>query len=74
MDVSGEFYAPADLTPGKDPRCPLDRKMQGGSQSRYGYGREKISLPYSYQESNTSPPPRSLVTTMTELRRLVLLK
>jgi hypothetical protein len=39
MVVSGQFYSPAALLPGKSPWCPLDRGL-GGPQSRSGRGGE----------------------------------
>jgi hypothetical protein len=37
MEVSGQLHAPAVLYPrGKDPRYPLDRRLDG-PQSWYGY-------------------------------------
>jgi hypothetical protein len=45
MEVSGQVHAAAALTPGKEPRYPLDRRL-GGPQSRSGRdGKEKNSQP-----------------------------
>jgi hypothetical protein len=43
MEVSGQIHAPAALTQGKSPWCPLDRRM-GGPQSRSGRSGEEISI------------------------------
>jgi hypothetical protein len=40
MEVSGQFHAPAALTPEKGPRYPLDRRL-GGHQSRSECGDEE---------------------------------
>jgi hypothetical protein len=40
MEVSSELHAPATLSPGKEPRYPLDRRL-GGPQSRSGDGDEE---------------------------------
>jgi hypothetical protein len=43
MEVSGQLHVPATLSPGKEPRYPLDRRL-GGPQSRSGRdGEEKNS-------------------------------
>jgi hypothetical protein len=47
MEVSGQRHAPAALPPGKRPRYPLDRRLDG-PQSRSGRGGE---------EKNSQPPP-----------------
>jgi hypothetical protein len=46
MEMSGQLYAPAALLPGKDPRYPLGRRLDG-PQSRSGHGVEEknIQLP-----------------------------
>jgi hypothetical protein len=47
MEVSGHFLRTGRFTPGKNPRCPLDRRL-GETQSRFGHGVE---------EKNSQPPP-----------------
>jgi hypothetical protein len=45
MEVSGQIHASAALTPWKEPRYPLDKRL-GGPQSRSGhYGEEKNQPP-----------------------------
>jgi hypothetical protein len=47
MGASGQFHTPAALHPGKEPRYPLDRRLDV-PQSRSGRGGE---------EKNSQPPP-----------------
>jgi hypothetical protein len=71
MQMSGQFHAPAALSPGKSPRYPLIRRL-GGPQSRSGLCRERkhlLSLP-GIGPWLSSPWP---VTIPTELTRLLLL-
>jgi len=46
MEVSGEVYATLALTPGKEPQCPLNGKING-TQRRSGHvgeGKNILSL------------------------------
>jgi hypothetical protein len=52
--MSGQLHAPAALTPGKEPRYPLDRRL-GGPQSRSGRREEKILVP----AGTRTPTPQS---------------
>jgi len=45
--VSGQLHVPAALIQGKNPRCPLDRRL-GGPQNHAGSGGE---------EKNSQPLP-----------------
>jgi hypothetical protein len=47
--VSGQFHTPAALSPGKQPRHPLDKRL-GGSRAGTDAVKRKISCPC--QESN----------------------
>jgi hypothetical protein len=47
MELSGQLHAPTALSPGKETRYPLDRRL-GGFQSCSGRGGE---------EKNSQPPP-----------------
>jgi hypothetical protein len=71
MEVSGQLHTPTALARGKKPRYPLDRRL-GGLQIRSERGgEEKISCPY--REPIPVHPPRSLVTTLNKVSRLLLL-
>jgi hypothetical protein len=55
MEMSGQFYAPAALTPGKEPRYPLDRRLDG-PRSRYGRcGEQKNIAPAEIQTPAIQP-------------------
>jgi hypothetical protein len=43
LEVSGQLHATADLPPGKELRCPLDRRFSG-TQSWSGLRGEEIFL------------------------------
>jgi hypothetical protein len=47
MEVCGQLHAPAALSPGKEPRYPLDRRL-GRPQSQSGHGGEE-------KDSQSSP-------------------
>jgi hypothetical protein len=42
MEVSGQFYVPDDLLPGKEPPYPLDRRLSGSQSRSERRGEEKI--------------------------------
>jgi hypothetical protein len=68
MKMSGEFYAPATVSPGIKLRYSLHRRL-GGPQSRNGRSGEEKNF-HSCRESNPGRPERSLVTILAELSRL----
>jgi len=56
MEVSGQIHIPVTLSQGKDPRFPLDRRLDG-PQSQFGRGgEEKNSLPLLGIEPQPSSP------------------
>jgi hypothetical protein len=68
MEVSGQFHAPAVLTPGKSQWYPLHKRL-GGLQSRSGHGgEEKNSKPLPGLELPIIQPVAQRYTT--ELSRL----
>jgi len=70
--LSGQFQAPAVLLPGKQP--PLPRWTGCWVGPRTGLDavvKRKISSPFLCHKSNPGCLPRSLVTVMTELLRLL---
>jgi len=56
----------------KSPRYPLDRRL-GESQSRWGHSEGKKFHHFSCRKLNTGRPAHSLVTTLTELPRCILI-
>jgi hypothetical protein len=52
MEASGQLHAPTDLTLGKSPWYPLDRRL-GGPQSRSGRGKVQKN---SHSVSGLEPP------------------
>jgi hypothetical protein len=67
MAVSGRHYVFADLTPGKEPSYPLNRRL-GRPQSRSGYfggGKKKSVVPAGVRTPDRQV--RSVVTILTEL-------
>jgi hypothetical protein len=60
--VSGQVHDPAASPSGKEPRYPLDRRLDG-FQSLW---RKEKRNPCLCRESNRSRPARSLVTVLTE--------
>jgi hypothetical protein len=70
MEVSGQFHAPAALSPGKILWYPLDWRL-GGAQSRSGRGgEEKNSQPLPELEPPIIQPVAQCYTT--ELSRLLI--
>jgi hypothetical protein len=45
MEVNGLFQVPAALPPGKEPRQPLDRRLDGPQRRSGHFGEEKNPLP-----------------------------
>jgi hypothetical protein len=74
MEVSGQLHAPATLPPGKNPCCPLDRRLEGPQSWSGRGGEEKNSHHCPCQELKPCGPARSLVTILTELPRWSLKK
>jgi len=67
MEISGQFHALARFTP-----WYRSKRKLSVPQSRSGRGgEEKKSLPSSSAVNRTRNPARSLVTTLTELFRLL---
>jgi hypothetical protein len=63
--LDGDLPVPAALLPGKDPRYPLHRRLDG-PQSPYGRGGEEKNF-CPCRELNPGRPARNLVTILTEL-------
>jgi len=69
MEVSGQLHGPASLTPGTEPRYPLDRLS--GFQSRSVRGGEERKFHHCPRRKlKPLPPARSLVSLLTEFSRL----
>jgi hypothetical protein len=71
--MSGQIHAPTDLSPGKSPRYPLDRRL-GGPQSQFGlYGeRKNLSLRDSNSDlSVVQPVAQSIPTALSWLQNKV---
>jgi len=68
MEMSGQLHAPAALSQGNCPRCPLDR-MVGGLQNRSGRGSEerKKSLPVPGIDLRSFSPQPSRYTESPQL-------
>jgi hypothetical protein len=69
MEVSGQLHAPAALPPRKNPRYPLDGRLDG-PENRSGRGSEEKNSqpPPGIEPYNPDRPARGLVTIPTEVR------
>jgi hypothetical protein len=71
MELGGQLYSPAALSPEKECLVPSGWRL-GGPQSRSGMEAvAKKKNPCPYRESKPGPPARSLVTILTEIFRLL---
>jgi hypothetical protein len=74
MEVNGQLHATADLTWGKMSQYPLHERLGGPQIRSKRCGVKKIHLPPSGIEPQfLGRPPHSVVTTLTELSRLLKL-
>jgi hypothetical protein len=64
--VFDQLHVPAAISPCKEPRFPLDRRLCG-PRSRSGRGGEEVKNPIRHRETKPGHPARSLVAILTEL-------
>jgi hypothetical protein len=73
MEVSDQLHTPAAVLLGKGPRYPLYRRLGGSHKMSGCYGEENVLSLSVIEPQLLGCPARSLVTTHTELFRLLIL-